>query len=283
MIDKTAYFFWQGEQMSWLRYMTLRSFVYHNPDWKAVLYLSGGANYTKTWTSPEEQEDYHETEYENYLPRVFDLDVEIISYNSESYHPAQNSDVACWDILSKNSGIFFDMDIVFIKSINNFWETVRNCDSILDITRYYGGNSYVVVPRVGLLASSGDNALFKDIHEFCKESHGNDYQSFGRWAAGSFLCPDHPSGVCASTIIHRLTNRYEQTIINIDLHDTIYVWDWYDDAPRFYDLHTGIEDSYFGIHWYGGRPVSQTLNKFLTESNFRQHKNTICHYAEKTY
>ena len=30
MIDKTAYFFWQGEQMSWLRYMTLRSFVYHN-------------------------------------------------------------------------------------------------------------------------------------------------------------------------------------------------------------------------------------------------------------
>ena len=73
MIDKTAYFFWQGEQMSWLRYMTLRSFVYHNPDWRAVLYLASNPDYTRTWEGIENQEDYHQNEYENYFSKILCL------------------------------------------------------------------------------------------------------------------------------------------------------------------------------------------------------------------
>lgn len=293
MIDKTAYFFWQGEQMSWLRYMTLRSFVYHNPDWKAVLYLSSGADYTKKWTTAEEQEDYHEKEYENYLPKVFDLDVEVINYNSESYHPAQNSDLACWDILSKNSGIFFDMDIVFVKSINKFWFEIRDSDSILDLCQYKDfwakvyATDFITVSRIGMLASSGDNSLFEGIYNFHKDSDVSGYQDVGQHLSDAYICEqlsfESLINIRPKIILEELAKKHYQIIINLGKYHTIYPWDWRKDNPRFYDLHTGIEDSYLGIHWYGGRSISQRFNAFLTEDNFKDHKNTICHYAEKSY
>ena len=287
MIGKTAYFFWQGEQMSWLRYITLRSFVYHNPDWKAVLYLSSGADYTKKWTTPEEQENYHKKKYENYLPKVFDLDVEVVNYNPESYHPAQNSDLACWDILSKNSGIFFDMDIVFVKSINKFWFEIRDSDSVLDLCKYYCGPDFILHSRIGMLASAGDNSLFQGIYNFHKDSSMFGYQELGRDLSDAYICEqmsvESLTNRPSQPVLEGLAKKHNQTITNLGKYHTIYPWDWMEDAPRFYDLHTSVEGCYFGIHWYGGRPVSQEFNGFLTEHNFKDHKNTICHYAEKSY
>jgi hypothetical protein len=284
MIDKTAYFFWQGEQMSWLRHMTLRSFVHHNPDWRAVLYLAADPNYTKTWGTPERQENYHKEEYENYLPRVFDVDVEVINRASASYHPAQNSDLSCWEILSNNNGMFFDMDIVFSKSINDFWEVIKSYDIQLDIGRK--GR------RIGCLASGGNNSIFKELLDITSGDTSNiQYQSFGRDAFDELL-NRYDEGGCVlglghweklDIVLENLSVTHHQKIFNSYRYDTIYPWDWNVDNPRFYDLHDTIHHTHFGVHWYGGRPMSQKFNLFLTEDNFRDHKNTICHYAGLTY
>ena len=292
MIDKTAYFFWQGGQMSWLRYMTLRSFVHHNPDWRTVLYLAADPNYTKTWDTLERQENYHEEEYENYLPRVFDLDVEVVIRASTSYHPAQNSDIACWEILSNNSGVFFDMDIVFSKSINDFWGDIKTYDIQLDIYPAFHPkrpHETHLIARIGCLASGGNNSIFKELLDIASGGTANrQYQSFGRDTFEGLL--NRYGGVTSANhgekldlVLENLSVAHYQKIFNSYQCDTIYPWDWNVDNPRFYDLHNTIHHTHFGIHWYGGRPMSQKFNLLLTEDNFRDHKNTICHYAGLTY
>ncbi len=299
MIDKTAYFFWQGEQISWLRYMTLRSFVHHNPDWQPVLYLASNPDFTITWKGIEHQEDYHQNEYENYFSKIYDLDLEIVPYENHGHHPAQNSDLACWDIMSNNSGIFFDMDILFIKSANEFHEWLEDSDTGIDL--HSPECHWAACPqfRIGIVCSSGNNQFFKDLLEMGIDNSKNmsRYQQLGSEHLASHLCNlTRPYQTdlydkCRKPrdfqnrnqdAISRVEKIYGGRTINLSYFDTVYPWDWYEDNPRFYDAHQ-ILGTYFGIHWYGGRPVSQEFNLRLTEDNFRDHKNTICHYAGITY
>lgn len=285
--------------MSWLRYMTLRSFVYHNPDWRAVLYLAPNPDYARTWEGIEYQEDYHQNEYENYFSKIYDLDLEIVHYENHGHHPAQNSDLACWDIMSNNSGIFFDMDIMFIKSANEFREWLEDSDTGIDL---HSPGRYPQF-RIGVVCSSGNNEFFKDLLEMGIDNSKNmsNYQRLGSPLLESHLGNlMNISKVTGSrpyrtslynrcrkprdfqnrnqAAISRVEKIYGGRAINLSYFDTVYPWDWHEDNPRFYDTHQ-ISGTCFGIHWYGGRPMSQEFNLRLTEDNFRDHKNTICHYA----
>jgi len=56
MIPKRMFFYWSGNDLSWMRYMTLYSFRKMNPNWEIILYLSDNVNKIKTWNSGEEQD-----------------------------------------------------------------------------------------------------------------------------------------------------------------------------------------------------------------------------------
>jgi hypothetical protein len=257
--------------------MTLRSFVYHNPDWRAVLYLASNPDYTRTWEGIEYQEDYHQNEYENYFSKIYHLDLEIVPHENHGHHPAQNSDLACWDIMSNNSGIFFDMDIMFIKSVNEFREWLEDSDTGIDLHPQGRHTQF----RIGVVCSSGNNQFFKDLLEMGIDNSKNmsNYQRLG-----SPLLESHLGNLMNNRFrkpqaaISRVEKVYGGRAINLSYFDTVYPLDWYEDKPRFYDTHQ-ISGTFFGIHWYGGRPMSQEFNLRLTEDNFRDHKNTICHHA----
>jgi len=294
MIDKLAYFIWQGEKMSWLRYMTLKSFTYHNPDWKTVLYLcSDKSDYNITWTSGEKQDNYDKDDVKNYIHRIDDMNIEVVECTwGLSDHPSQNADIFRWELLSQVNGVCLDMDIMFVKSLTPFAEWLEDSSICIDIhctPDTYERKARWQDARLGVMASNGKSNFFHDINSYNSqiEKDNNSYQKYGRNLLRQYI--HHITGedlrTCSEEkvgeIIGKIEELYKCRAINIDHYRTIYPWDWQDDNQRFYDVNT-IGDE-FGIHWYAGSSISNRFNNFLTEDNFREHKNTICEYAKLTY
>ena len=280
MINKKAFFFWEGEVMSWLRYMTLYSFVKYHPDWECELYLSNKpAKFAKSWNTLEVQDD-HDKLKTNYIDDVKYLDIEIKEYDfKEPIHPVKKSDIFQWDILSKNSGVYFDMDIVFIKNIDPLWETFKDCDSAISYFNYKGHTYF----SIGMVASNGNNYLFESLYKksisLMDDSFG--YQGCGKVTVESLIAQLAQEGSKRSNPFAMLEECYDQNIFNLD--NVIYPFQWDEDAARFYDVHSDIDQGHFGIHWFGGRPVSQVFNEMLNEDNFRKHANSVCYFIDKAY
>ena len=74
MINKTMTFFWSGEKLSWLRYMTLYSFRKLNPDWVMELHLSKPIhNLDKKWSTREVQDNFSSISKDS-IDKIYDLD-----------------------------------------------------------------------------------------------------------------------------------------------------------------------------------------------------------------
>ena len=282
MIDKTAYFFWQGEQMSWLRYMTLYSFSKYNPKWRCILYICDSEyRAEKNWDTVEVQNDqaYPKEKTKNYIQELKNLNIEIRNYKSkDKLNTFKNSDIFQWDILSEKSGFYFDMDIMFVSPMDKIYERCCNTDAYIS---YFNGDF-----SIGSMASSGKNMFFKDLYDrsLLLKDDCYGYQGTGKVTVESIVMDKINSGI--RNYRHR-TQVLEEAYPNINFYNTerdVYPFNWDNDAARFYDVHNNIqEEGFLGIHWYGGRPVSQRFNEMLDEDTFFEHKNTICYYAKKAY
>ena len=70
-IPKKAHFYWGGERLSFLRWMTLKSFRIFNPDWEIILHRPTiPFHLHKTWTSPQQGEAFIGNNYEDLLPQI---------------------------------------------------------------------------------------------------------------------------------------------------------------------------------------------------------------------
>ena len=119
-MKKTMTFFWSGEKLSWLRYMTLYSFRKLNPDWVMELYLSKTVkNLDEKWATREVQDNFSSISEDN-IDKIYDLDINVIEHIPQRHiHPAHNSDLFQWSWLGENSGFYSDMDILFIRPIDD--------------------------------------------------------------------------------------------------------------------------------------------------------------------
>ena len=85
MINKTMTFFWSGEKLSWLRYMTLYSFRKLNPDWVMELHLSKPIhNLDKKWSTREVQDNFSSISKDS-IDKIYDLDINIIEHIPQRY------------------------------------------------------------------------------------------------------------------------------------------------------------------------------------------------------
>lgn len=178
MIPKNIYFYWGNESMSFLRYMTLYSFRYHNPDWNITLIRNNKSTKENMKWDTLEIQDKMNYEGMNYSDRVKDLNVNIIDLDYSHY--VQNidpnmsdvhiSDFTGWYMLWKKGGIISDMDVFYTKPLN--------IDLTADICLSIFPNYEDYVP-VTFMASSG-NRFFEDCFNSAKENYEpTEYQSAG--------------------------------------------------------------------------------------------------------
>ena len=118
--------------------MTLYSFRKMNPDWEIVLYISSNDIKNKGWKSYENQ-DYHQYKGDNYFNKLKDLNIKIekaefpkeIQEKLKNISPIHESDLFRYYQLYLNGGFYCDMDVLFFKPIDNFYNTIIFCVSII--------------------------------------------------------------------------------------------------------------------------------------------------------
>lgn len=281
MIPKRIFFYWSGNNLSWMRYMTLYSFRKYNPDWEVILYLSENNNTVKTWQSVEEQ-DFINYNGINYLDRVAELNIKIekvelpteLEYLFVNISPVHESDLFRYYQLYKGGGFYCDMDVLFFRSMNPFYETIVNnkIDTVL-----YQCSEYMAI---GFLGSSVDNSFYKDLFEYGINNFStNDYQSLGvdliyrRYFGNRFQ----------ANVLNNIIRKYPTLHIYSIPSELVYYFDW---TKIDYNFTNNVYVNKFpkesiGYHWFGGSRISQNHNNVMNETNFRDFTTTFTAIAKK--
>lgn len=274
MIEKKMFFFWSGDKMSFLRYMTLYSFCKLNPDWEVTLYVSKRFDRTKTWYSINQQDylQYAGEDYFNRIPsKVKIVDWQLINPNNNqlmNLTPVHLCDYCEWEHLYKDGGFYADMDILFVKPLDNLYNFINenNYDTVVSHRGFFS---------IGFLACNKDNRFFKDIYDKSFISYRGDYQSIG-----VELWYGHLGGGCGTEHYDTMVNWYNDLKIYNFPFNIIYPWD-YTMLPEIFEKVNRVPEESYSIHWYAGDPYSQKYNSMINEHTFRSMNSTICNYMKE--
>ena len=252
--------------------MTLFSFIKFNPDWDVHLITNTQAG-SRVLTNTIEKQDSTEYKGEDYSYLLDDLDIDYVEFESSmiDLDPATVSkmsdvhikDILNWKILSEVGGIVADMDILFLRSIN---------DAILSVTKTglvcfdgYPKKGYI---PVSLMYSSGDNAFFEKTYRRALANYiPNIYE-----CCGTMCIEEH-------SIKEIAYNFPEITIEKLDDHIAfpLTTYPWKEGIRILYSENSPekLHPETVGIHWYGGNPTSQHFNNIINKDSLNEINNTM--------
>ena len=266
IIPKEVFFFWGNTTLSWMRYLTLKSFRDLNPSWGITLYQHTPNQTSKTWETPETQ-DFHSGDYKDYSDHLSDLDISIQEWEPpaevpKDIGPQHISNFLKWHILATQGGIYADMDILWIRSFDSFWEDIQKSTAVICYKDWFS---------IGVLASQPNSDLFREIYESALQTYDlAKYQSAGVKSLLALLKGNQTfDGL-------RRTFPLEK-IFNIPM-DYFYFWTYraldklFSENYKFSDF----PEATLGVHWYAGHSTAQRWNGFLTADNYKKQRNTFC-------
>lgn len=273
-IPKILYLYWDGfNKLSFLQYLTVKSFRDLNPDWEIVIYLPEKPHSIISWKTFEHKTPYSGKDYFSKLSEcnvtIKKIDFETIGFRND-VSEVMKSDFLRYYLLGTHGGCWTDFDVLFIKSFNdiNFdgsliYGDKENIDTVI----VYSGSYY----PVGFLMSSKNNPIFLDLTNACK-SHldVNDYQSIGCKLVKNYI------GSLESIHSRKPNNNLLilplSSYLPYECSQIIYIFAH--NAPE------KILPNTFGIHWFGGSPISKVYQNSM-EGNSYQKNCTIYKYLEK--
>jgi hypothetical protein len=250
--------------------MSVYSFRKLNPDWKIKIHVPGALSMiAPTWGSDEQKNAGIENDY---WLRLNDLNVEIVKIPpfdnfDNNAHEVHKSDYYRWTLLCGEGGVWSDIDIIYINSMNNMLENVAEEKAIdAGFSRYAENGKYAIS---FMLASAG-NTFFKKIHELSNVHYdASRYQSIGselinnNWHRPGKLRKQNPANL--------FLLMDEKCVYPISPSN----------IPRFFDpmddeLKNILNDSnVLGLHWFAGHPKSQQFESEIDESNLGQFDNIL--------
>lgn len=248
-IPKFFFTYWEGDQLSRLHYYTIYSLRKNNPDTPITIYTSTDASSSLVqWRTGE-----HSIRLEKTLPlqALKDIDssnISIVPIDFQTEYGIRpdisvvfKADFIRIAKLYEHGGMWFDMDILFVKPIPAHLFTS-------DVDLYYF--TYQATIPTGLLFTSQNNPLLKELFTEAQRRMQtvvpgaiHPYQMIGPdlWKVyfiryGS-LCSMH----CLST-------------------SDVYPYDC-DTIVHVYGTENRIQENTFGVHWYNGhRRTKEYIN-----------------------
>lgn len=274
-IDKVINFYWGNKQLPYLRYLTVKTFSILNPDWEIHFYRTENNSEKITWSSNEHKFNFkfnEKNDYSDELRKINNIKFfKIDDRKFINFPEVYKSDILRWRILSKKPGVWADMDIIFIKPMNecdfnqkeneNFDTGVQICD--MDANTYH---------TIGFMLSSGnDNEYFTYIkNKITKEKIDfHNYQSFGV----VLLNYEFPN-------LNKIKEKFKKiNLFNID-KDLLYSFYPIERIKEMFKINGRdyTNKKTIGIHWYGGYELSgEFCNRIDHENIWKEH----CLLAEK--
>lgn len=190
-IPKKLHLYWNGEQFSIMNYMTIKSFIFYNPEWEVNIYAP--IKFNENIVPPTWNSDLQKYKYtgKNYFDELKKLNVifRIIDFDKIGFYNDANdiykSDFLRYTLLYEQGGLWSDFDILYTKKLNNdlFKNASKNCDiKNMDIGIFF----IDVYFPIGFLLSSPKNDFFKK----CMDNVLNYYRTEEYQSIGTIMCND---------------------------------------------------------------------------------------------
>ncbi len=243
-VPKIMHTYWGGDDLPYIRYLTLKSFADHNPGWEVCLWTPRKVAADMSWMSSEHK--YH-LKCTNYLQQLLDLPIKIkvvdfdaIGFDDKASE-VHKADFIRIKVMHEIGGAWTDMDVIYFNSMEDM--SINSPDNASKETfvclSHYGHSS-------GFMMSTSQSRFFKQMASvISKEFNPDVYPCIGPLMFDKY----HPT---LKTILNSA---------NIPM-DTVYAYD----ARHIPEL-VGINVHRFtpesiGCHWYAGHKVwGPFLNK----------------------
>ncbi len=253
-IPKIMFTYWYG-RLSYLHYLSIKSFLDYNPDWIVQLYYPKNPGTLKpSWKTGENSMEYTGKDWYDELKKL-DINFIPIDFNEIGFNDDCNeiikSDYLRTYILSTQGGLWSDTDIIYMQPMyemdlmpNLIKGKIDDVDLVISF-HYDPAFSYY---SIGFLLASPNNEFFKFLLENTKLNlNTQQYQSIGSWLYRKLF----PS-------VDKIIAKFpKMNMANIDL-DFIYPFRW-NETDIFFNKNIDF-DQYIvtnnkrviGIHWFNG-------------------------------
>ena len=242
--------------LTYMAYLTIRSFIYYNPSWIINIYVP--INYSDTKYS------------NNYWKDLMDLSVNKIVMNFEKigfYNDAteiNKLNYIKWHILSTVGGLWSDPDILYINSVENtIFKTKKDFDTLI----FNINNEYY---PIAFFMSKANNTFFAKI----KESVINMYKTNNNTNVINILKTKYPT-------IENIILNFPETKFNVE-DKNIYLPFEYIEIDKIYKSNNinSLNKNTIGIYLFQGSDNAQIFNNNL-ENELEKNDSTISIFINK--
>jgi hypothetical protein len=267
---KIIHFYWgKNQPLSYLRYLSVKSFHILNPDWQIKLWTPEHVSRHITWHTGEQAPIY---QGEDYFPRLSEF-VTVLDVHGHDLPPdfpeVHKSDLFRWQMLAQYGGVWSDIDILYVKSIDDALLCELNSGPV--ICRYNPTRKSGIGVRhiaTGFLScGKNGNRFFEDVFDFgLSRIQNTDYQAFG-----------------PSLLKEYLEINWNRQVYNLD-PVVVYPYSILEDWKRYWEPgRCTLPEKTIGCHWYAGHPFSAEREAQICECTLEKMagRYMICQQARQ--
>jgi len=254
------YFYWGGQRLSFLRYMSLYSACKFNKQVTLILRRQplDKQSKAKGWKEKQDFSSYTGFDHSSdisILEKKMGLNVVSLEDFCEevarlNYNDVHTSDLLSWYILAFHGGTVSDMDILYFKP-------QPEIEANVELIRYNGLPKAGYVP-VSFMRSKAPCAFFSDMYKIALKIKPRAYESLGAF----LFTPD---------VLERLSKKevrwLDPRIVNPFAEK--YKWKLY--RSLLFESVAHLPEESVGVHWYAGG--NQKYNNRITKENYWDREN----------
>lgn len=264
-IPKIIYFYWDKSILSYLRFLTVKTFSKLNPDWKLKFYYpKDGYTGGKQWNHQEV--DVKGKNYFDELTKIPKLELIEVDFEKEGVGNVPEvfrSDLLRLNLLATYGGLWSDLDILYFRPMTDSWFNNENYKDYNTLISFHPTRHHY---SIGFLGSAPNNPFYAHLYTKGLERivEKADYQYLGIQLWHNYF--NTPNEI--------IQTYPECKIIDIQM-DLTYSFD----STQIGIIYNGQEDIYnpktIAFHWYAGHPISPSWQNKLTEENWKNYDTTI--------
>jgi hypothetical protein len=271
-IPRIAHFYWGGSKLSYLRFLSVKSFQQYNLDWTIKIHVPEILSNAKPSWDTFQQKNVNIKH--DYFGKLADINgVTIVKHNFSDYdfdnnaHEVHKSDFLRWHLLAQHGGLWSDIDILYTAPMSFL---IENTDSNHVIDTALCPLKPPHKHTVGFMLSSQGNNFFQYISELARTAYdpatyqcmGSDLINERFKTFDSFVetFTNHNFIFLNKNCVYPVTSKnidcfYQE--INLDVRKKI--------------NHKNV----VGYHWFAGHPLSQAFENEFTADNIDKYNNLL--------
>jgi hypothetical protein len=264
-IPKVAHFYWGGGPLSYLRFLSVQSFKKQNPDWQVKVH--------QPVTNSQAPSNWINNIKQDFRDQINTLDVAIVEHDFDRYgfsnqaHEVHKSDFLRWRLLATEGGLWSDIDIFYIKSMQCLEENnLQHANIDVALCPLSPPHKHTV----GFMLASKDNNFYRSISEVAMANYNPDiYQCMGSDLINGQFENFESFGQQFPNNQFVFLNKKSVYVITSKTIDQFY-------QPIDSSSNKKFNSSQvIGYHWFGGHSQSQEFENNLQPNTIKNYNHFL--------